>query len=205
MVVSVTKFIENFLSLVLGVSCKVEPTQYSYKNTSVIRPNSENCIKYGWNDNNGDNVDATQYIHCQGNKLLTDSNIGPSQLTSWTPLYVWTSSTSQRILFVLPASISLTMMTLHYYSGYYQSSHRAGLPRMKFYAVPDDFDVWDAVANSAFSVVVSAVSPEEQRPAGRRSVSISFNSNTMKVLMVKFNSDFHLALSEVEFFTCHGI
>ena len=158
------------------------------------------------NDNDGDNIDATQYVHCHGNKLLTDSNIGPSQYdSSRTQLYVWTSSNSQRLLFKFPMTISLTMITLHYYSGYYQGNHKAGLPRLRFYAVPDDFDVWDAVANSAFSVVVSMVSPEEQRPAGRRSVSISFNSNTMKVLMVKFNSDFHLALSEVEFFTCHGI
>ena len=74
---------------------------------------------------------------------------------------------------------------------------------MRFHAVPDDFDTWDAVANPApFSVVVSAVSPEEERPAGRRSVNVSFNFSTKKVLMIKLKSDFHLALSEVEFFTC---
>ena len=165
-------------------------------------------MKYGSGGNNGDPIDATMYIHCHGNRLLlTDSNNGPSQYdSSRIQPYVWTSTTSQRLLFEFPMTISLTMITLHYYSGYYQGSHRAGLTRLRFYAVQDDFDVWDAlVANPApFSVVVSAVSPEEERPAGRRSVNINFNSITKKVLMVKPNSVYHLAVSEVEFFTCMG-
>ena len=77
-----------------------------------------------------------------------------------------------------------------------------GSAHLCFYSVPDDFDVWDAVAGSPFSVEVSAVSPEEERPADRRSVNINFNFSTKKVLMVKLRSDFHLAVSEVEFFTC---
>ena len=154
--------------------------------------------------NTGDNVDATQYIHCHGNKLLTDSNTGPSQYndSSRTPLYIWTSSDSHRLLFAFPTTTSLTMITMHYYSGYYQGSNLAGLPRMRFFAVPDDFDVWDAVAGTPFTIVVSAVSPEKERPAGRRSVNINFNFSTKKVLMVKLGSNFHLAVSEVEFFTC---
>ena len=116
-----------------------------------------------------DNVDAIHYIHCDGNKLLTDSNTGPSQFNgSRTPVYLWTSTTSHQILFAFLATTSLTMITLHYYSGYYQGSHKAGLPRLRFFAVPDDFDVWDAVANSPFSVVVSVISPREEQPAQRR-------------------------------------
>ena len=178
-----------------GASCKTEPTEYSYKDSSVIRPVRSNCMKYA---STSDNVDAIQYIHCDGNKLLTDSNIGPSQYdSSRTPLYIWTSSNSQRLLFVFPTTTTLAMITLHYYSGYYQGNHRAGLPRMRFYAVPDDFDVWDAVIGSPFTIVVSAVSPEEERPAGRRSVNINFNFSTKKVLMVKLGSDFHLAVGHV--------
>ena len=162
-------------------------------------------MKYASTDNNGDNVDTTQYIHCHGNKLLTDSNIGPSQFDSIrNQLYVWTSSTSQQILFEFPTTTSLTMITLHYYSGYYLGSHRAGLPRLRFYAVPDDFDVWDAVASSLFLVEVSAISPKEEQPASRMSVNITVNISAKKVLMVKTRSDFHLAVSEVEFFTCTG-
>ena len=73
--------------------------------------------------------------------------------------------------------------TLYYYSGYYQGSHKAGLPRLRFFVVPDDFDVRDAFAYSLFSVVVSAVSLNEERPAGLMSVNINFNSSTKKVLM----------------------
>ena len=119
-----------------GASCKTEPTEFSYKDSSVIRLVRSNCMRYASTDNNGDNVDTTQYIHCHGNKLLTDSIIGPSQYdSSKTRLYTWTSTNSQRLLFVFPTTTSLTMITLHYYSGYYQGSHRAGLPRLRFYAV----------------------------------------------------------------------
>ena len=193
------------LAIAFGTSCKAEPTEYSYEDTSVIRTIGEenNCIRYDPTDNDGDQVDATRYVHCHGNKVLTDSNVGSSQYdSSRTPLYVWTSSTSQRILFVFPATTTFTMITLHYYSGNYQGSHKAGLPRLLFYAVTDNFDAWDAVAGSSFRVEVSAVSPREEQPAGRTSVSINFNSSTKKVLMVKTRSDFHLAVSEVEFFIC---
>ena len=75
------------------MSCKTNSTEYSYEVTSVIGLGERNnCMRYGQNDNNGDNIDATQYIYCHGNGLLTDSNIGPSQCDgSRTPVYIWTS------------------------------------------------------------------------------------------------------------------
>ena len=78
--------------------------EYSYKSSSVVRTVSEgsNCIRYASDDNNGDNIVATQYIHCHGSKLLSDSKIGPSQYSGMTPLYIWTSSTHQEILFQIP-------------------------------------------------------------------------------------------------------
>ena len=124
-----------FFATAFGASCETEPTEYSYKDSSVDRPVRSNCMKYASTDNNGDNVDTTQYIHCHGNKLLTDSIIGPSQYdSSRTRLYIWTSSNPQQILFEFPTTTNLTMITLHYYSGYYDGSHRAGLPGLRFYA-----------------------------------------------------------------------
>ena len=91
----------------------------------------------------------------------------------------------------------MNTITLHYYS----DSVR-GLPRLKFYVVPDDFDIWDALTTSYRFVEVTAVPPGGE-PAGRRNVSISVNFNTKKVLMHKLRSDFQLAVSEVEFFKCN--
>ena len=92
---------------------------------------------------------------------------------------------------------TLTTITLHYYS----DSVR-GLPRLSFYAVPDDFDVWDLPSASYPSVDVASV-PSGGEPAGHRNVSVNVNFHTKKVLMQKFSSNFALAVSEVEFFsTC---
>ena len=102
-------------------------------------------------------------------------------------------------MFIFPIiRVSLTTITLHYYS----DSDR-GRPRLKFYAVPDDFDVWDALTTNNPHADVPSV-PAGGEPAGHRSVSINANFNTQKVLslMYKFSNSFQLAVSEVEFFTC---
>ncbi len=98
---------------------------------------------------------------------------------------------------IFPTRISLTTITLHYYS----DSNR-GLPRRRFCTVPDNFEVWHAPTTSYPHVDVAAVTPGGE-PAGRRSVSIITNNyfNTSKVLMFKYSSSFQFTLSEVEFFT----
>ena len=112
---------------------------------------------------------------------------------------MWPAGKSgQQLLFIFPTRASLTTITLHYYS----DSVR-GLSRLRFYAVSDDFDVWDVATGSITHVDVSAVSTGWES-AGRRNVSISVNFNTKKVLMYKFSSTYQFAVSEVEFFMCHG-
>ena len=89
----------------------------------------------------------------------------------------------------------MTTITLHYYSDSVQ-----GLPRLTFYAVPDDFDVWDALSTSYPHVDVASVQPGGE-PARHRRMSINVNFNTKRVLMHKFRSIFVFSVSEVEFFT----
>ena len=90
----------------------------------------------------------------------------------------------------------MTTITLHYYN----DSVR-GLPRLIFFAVPDDFDVWDAPTTRSPRVDIALVLPARE-PTGPRNVNININFNTKKLLMYKFGSIFQLAVSEVEFFTC---
>ena len=108
---------------------------------------------------------------------------------------MWSAGSDRQLLFILPTRVSLTTITLHYYS----SSIR-GLSRLRFYAVPDDFDIWNALTISYPYVDVAPVPPGGQ-PADRRNVSINVNFNRKKVLMYKYNSAFTFAVSEVEFFT----
>ena len=73
---------------------------------------------------------------------------------------------------------------------------------MRFYAVPDNFEIWNIPAASySFVDIAAAVQPGGE-PAGRRNVSVNVNIITKRILMYKFSSSFILAVSEVEFFTC---
>ena len=118
---------------------------------------------------------------------------------------MWTAgSGNSQLLFIFPTRVNLTTITLHYYVYVYSGNNR-GLPRLRFYAVPDDFHVWDAPTASHTHVDVTAVPPDEE-PAGIRNISVGFNIVTMKVLLNKFSSGYSFALNEIEFFSdfCGG-
>ena len=176
------------------------PSEYAYHKDSVTRAEpilSANCRNYP--SGYADNVRTQDYTHCDGTQLrLTDSDTGPEQYSS-SYFYEWSAGSEPRqLLFIFPTRVNLTTITLHYYS----DSER-GLPRLRFYAVPDDFDVWDAPpGNSRYTDIATVPLGEES--AGRRNASINFNFSTKKILMVKTKSDFQFAVSEVEFFTCNG-
>jgi hypothetical protein len=127
--------------------------------------------------------------------LLRDSKFGQEQYQS-SDYYVWSAGSDGQLLFIFPTRVTLTRITLHYYSDSTQ-----GLPRLRFYAVPDDFDAWDGLTSGTPYRGIAVLPPGEQ-PAGRRNVSISVNFNTSlrKVWMYKYSSSFQFAVSEVEFF-----
>ena len=52
---------------------------------------------------------------------------------------MWSAGRGGQLLFIFPTRVSLTTITLHYYS-----DSVPGLPRLRFYAVPDDFNARDA-------------------------------------------------------------
>ena len=114
-------------------SCQVYPSEYAYRDDSVSKTEStnSNCRRYP--------LPYAGYVHCDGRQLkLTDSDFGQEQYRS-SDYYVWPAGNDGQLLFIFPTRVSLTTITLHYYS----DSVR-GLPRLRFYAAPDDFNVWDA-------------------------------------------------------------
>jgi hypothetical protein len=171
------------------------PSEYAYRDDSVSRAESisANCRSYPERDGDMSIV----YIHCDGQQLkLSDSDRGSNKEYTDTSYYVWSAGSEGQLLFIFPTRVSLTTITLHYYS----DSVR-GRPRLRFYPVPDDFDVWDTLTSGTPLVGVASVPPGGDL-AGRRSVSISVIFNAKKVLMYKFSSTFTFAVSEVEFNTC---
>ena len=188
--------------LALATPCQIYPSEYAYGDDSVNRAESgsANCRRYPSSDDDSGFI----YTHCDGTQLkLVDSNFGPQQYNS-NAYYVWSAGNyGQQLLFIFPTRVSLTTITLHYYCNSDTDNIQSGLPRLKMYAVLDDFDVWDAPTTSNPHKEVAAVPPGGE-PAGRRNVSINVNFNTKKVLMYKYSSTFQFAVSEVEFFTCNN-
>jgi hypothetical protein len=140
-------------------------------------------------------INSRDYVHCADRQL--DSNLGSKQFSSNSSSsshYQWTSGSAEQLLFIFLTRASMTTITLHYYS----DSDR-GFPRLRFYAVPNDFNVWDAPTTGDPYVGVASVPPGGE-PAGRSSISITARFNTQKVLMYKYSSSFQFAVSEVEFF-----
>ena len=182
--------------------CQIYPSEYAYHGDSVNRAErgSANCRRYPSGLPAGPGVFTEQYIHCDGTQLrLIDFDLGSQEYSSsrW---YEWSTGSARQLLFVFPTRVSLTTITLHYYS----DSVR-GLPRLRFYTVSDDFNVWGALHAGITNVRVAAVLPGGE-PAGRRNVSINVNFNTKRVLLYidKFSPSFPFAVSEVEFFKCNS-
>ena len=184
-------------STALAIPCQVYPSEYAYHHDSVNRAESGsgNCRRYPPGSLQV-GLHTEEYVHCDGTQLkLADSDVGLEQYSS-SDYYVWSAGRDEQLLFILPTRVSLTTITLHYY----RNSTR-GLPRLRFYAVSDDFDVWDVPTTSTPRVEIAAVPPGGE-PAGRRNVSINVNFSTKKVLMYKFSSSFQFAASEVKFLKC---
>ena len=179
-------------------SYQVYPSEYAYRNDSVIRAESvsANCTRYPPRGGDRDIV----YFHCDGEQLrLSDSDTGSNTEYTATSYYVWSAKNFEQLLFIFPTRVSLTTITLHYYS----DSVR-GRTRLRFYTVGDNFNVWDSPINVPF-VGIGSIPPGGE-PIGGRNVTIKVNNhfNTTKVLMGKLMSDFQFAVSEVEFFSSNS-
>ena len=194
-------YIKCYYKRFTTAECCVYPSEYAYHKDSVNRaePASANCRNYPSGLPRALPVHSDDYIHCDGTQFrLTDSDLGPEQYRG-SHYYEWIAGTVPRqLLFIFPTRVNLTTITLHYYS-----DSQRGLPRLRFYAAPADFDVWDAPPGNSRYVHIAAVPPGAES-AGQRSVSINVNFSTTKLLMVKLRSNFTLAVSEVEFFICNG-
>ena len=137
-------------------------------------------------------------MYCNGTQLkLSDSDRGSNTEYTATSYYAWNAGRIDQLLFTFPTRVSLTTITLHYYS----DSVR-GRPRLRFYAVPENFNVWNTLTSNPYKGIDSL--PQGGEPAGVRNITITVNTNfnTTKVLMNKLSSDLQFAASEVEFFIC---
>ena len=174
------------------------PSEYAYRDDTVTKAESAsaNCRRYPVSNLPG-GLHPEDYTHCDGTQLkLADSNVGQEQYQR-ANYYQWPAGSDGRLLFIFSTRVSLTTIILHYYSDGVR-----GRPRLRFYAVPDDFDIWDALTSSTPYVGIASVPPGGE-PAGRRNTRLIniANFNITKLLMYKYSSSFAFAISEVEFST----
>ena len=184
----------------LGITCNhVYPSEYAYERNSVSRMEHSDakCRAYPEGTIIGSGLHRSDYVHCNGTQLLlNDSHFG-SEMYNEADYYRWpTNSVSSQLLFIFPTRVHLTNITLHYYS----DSDR-GLSGLRFYAVPDDFDVWDAPTKMYPYIDIAPVQPAEV-PGGSTNTSVHTNFTSKKVLLYKSRTPYMFTLSEVEFFTC---
>ena len=192
----IKKFHLHFLTIVgLGTSSEVNPSGYAYLEYLVYKSEraSANCKNYpaGLQAN----IYTHYYVYCNGTQLrLTDCDYGSEQYTT-SDYYAWPAgSGNSQLLFIFPTRVNLNRITLRYYS-----DSARGLPKLRFYAVPDDFDIWDPPTASYSYLDVAAVPPGGE-PSGQRNFSVGFIVTTTKVLLQKFSSSYTFAVSEVKFF-----
>ena len=94
------------------------PSEYAYHDDSINRYESAsaNCRSYPAGNNGPGGVHTQDYIHCDGTQLkLTDFILGQEQYQP-TDYYVWSSSSSEQLLFIFPTRVSLTTIKLYYHS-----------------------------------------------------------------------------------------
>ena len=100
-------------------SCQVYPSEYAYRDDSVTRAESTsaNCMRYSENlQGLPAGTFSKDYIHCDGTQLkLADSDLGREQYNR-SNYYVLKAGSDGRLLFIFPTRVSLTTITLHYYS-----------------------------------------------------------------------------------------
>ncbi len=137
------------------------PSEYAYRDNSVTRSESAsaNCRRHPYgNIHSGSHPE--DFIHCNGTQLkLADSiRFFGQEWYRTKDFYVWSVDRDGRLLFIFPARVSLTTITLHYYSDNFR-----GLPRLRFYAVPDDFNVWVALTTCKHPTCRGCFSPSRWR------------------------------------------
>lgn len=179
-------------------TCQVCPSAYAYHKDFVsgTENNNANCRSYM--GQHTQTARTEDYVYCNGTNLkLCDSLTGSAEHYNHQEYYEWTDETrNTQMLFKFSNTVNLIKITLHYYS-----DATRGLPQLRFWNVQNEFAIWESPPSSNSHVKVDEMRPDNLQP-GKRNISITFVFNTSNVLIIKSGSDFQLAVSEVEFFTC---
>ena len=145
-----------------------------------------------------DTPSDANYVSCEGPTRITDSQKSLPVFTQDSPdsVYIW-GSQKDKVLFTFSDQKDIHSLALHYFS----NSDNQALPKLRFYAVPEDFEVQDEVRGSYPMTIIDEVRPGREQE-GLRNKSKTVDFHTSKILMTKsYTKNYQFYLSEVEFFT----
>ena len=102
----------------LAASCQVYPSEYAYHDDSVPElrvpaPTVGGIHLVTFKQVSIQNITSTVMEHVQ--LKLIDSNFGQEQYQN-SDYYEWNTGSADQLLFIFPTRVSLTTITLHYYS-----------------------------------------------------------------------------------------
>lgn len=173
-------------------SASVQPVSYSYLNGSFCCQDFEanGCVV-------DRNIDTQTYISCTSS-LLSDNSLGPANFNESMNkgYYIWNNSGQRQVmLFTFSQNITLTNIEIVYY--YYGR----GRPKLRFYLVEDNFQVWDAINNNRISITLDNDVLGENN-TGRQTSTKRLNGITSKIAMEIVNDKkFRSVQSELTFCT----
>ncbi len=145
-----------------------------------------------------DTASDSQYVSCEGLTRITNADKSLPSFTqdSLNSVYIWPSQ-EDKVLFTFSEQKQIDSLAIHYYSNF----DNQGLPKLRFYAVPEDFEVQDEVKSSYPMSIIDEVRPRREQE-GLRNKSRTVAFQTSKILMTKSDTkNYQFYLSEVEFFT----
>lgn len=154
-------------------------------------------------------INPTDYTRCTNLSRLTDSELGPEELTANdSRVYRWEIG-ENLVLFTYNAPPKLISAVTVYY--YRNNDDIIGLPKIRFCAVPENSEVWNAsdpLNNDCRSQ--NEIRPDSDvacsNPPCRENVTIAFNYVTNNVLLeIAESKNFQLVVSEVQFFTAVNV
>ena len=173
--------------------------------------NSVHPVSYSYLDGSFTSLESTAAAHCATpitrdelvyltctSSALTDGDPGPANFTGTDSeeYYIWDNSkVSQQMLFTFARNFSLTAIRINYY--YF----RNGKPKLRFYLVEDDFQVWDSTTADHTSTTFDNMRLEENSTE-RRIDTNTVHGIVSKILLVSvFDKRYRTVLSEVTFCT----
>ena len=157
------------------------PIRLSYQTSNFNHQVTDNCTTY-----------QTQYTQCSQPTIITDGITEP-------PFYIWGEAPGQ-LLFEFPTTVNFSSITIHFqYNAMYAQ------PKLRFYAVPDTFNVGDDPSGQGYDtrvfdeVGLGVGNDGIRQLPGAGTQRVQFVTTKVLIRKLEDTKEFLFAITEVAF------